>query len=128
MVVVGKMKHPAEPPSRKDRAGVGGGGEVEIRNTPKRCIQDRILGEVKTLGHLYTVLIGKVTNSTSVFHSSNLATLFYCLFLLITWLLLPYINSIFHFYSLIHSDEGLTLETTVFECFTVANLPYRPCG
>ena len=29
---------------------------------------------------------------------------------------------------LIHSDEGLTLETSVFESFTVANLPYRPCG
>ena len=28
----------------------------------------------------------------------------------------------------IHSDEGLTLETSVFESFTVANLPYRPCG
>ena len=27
--------------------------------------------------------------------------------------------------SLIHSDEGLTLETSVFESFTVANLP---CG
>ena len=27
-----------------------------------------------------------------------------------------------------HSDEGLTLETSVFESFTVANLPYRPCG
>ena len=66
--------------------------------------------------------------STSVFHSSNLAILFYCLFLLITSLLLPYINSIFHNYSLIHSDEGLTLETSVFESFTVANLPYRPCG
>ena len=25
-------------------------------------------------------------------------------------------------------DEGLTLETSVFESFTVANLPYRPCG
>ena len=30
--------------------------------------------------------------------------------------------------SWIHSDEGLTLETSVFESFTVANLPYRPCG
>ena len=29
---------------------------------------------------------------------------------------------------LIHSDEGLTLETSVFESYTVANLPYRPCG
>ena len=28
----------------------------------------------------------------------------------------------------IHSDEGLTLETLVFESFTVANLPYQPCG
>ena len=28
----------------------------------------------------------------------------------------------------IHSDEGLTLETSVFESFTVANLPNRPCG
>ena len=28
----------------------------------------------------------------------------------------------------IHSDEGLTVETSVFEFFTVANLPYRPCG
>ena len=28
----------------------------------------------------------------------------------------------------IHSDEGLMLETSVFESFTVANLPYRPCG
>ena len=30
----------------------------------------------------------------------------------------------------IHSDEGLTLETSVFESFTLANhdLPYRPCG
>ena len=27
----------------------------------------------------------------------------------------------------IHSDEGLTLETSVFESFTVANLPYRRC-
>ena len=27
-----------------------------------------------------------------------------------------------------HSDEGLTLEMSVFESFTVANLPYRPCG
>ena len=26
------------------------------------------------------------------------------------------------------TDEGLTLETSVFESFTVANLPYRPCG
>ena len=31
-------------------------------------------------------------------------------------------------FSYIHSDEGLTLETSVFESFTVANLPYRPCG
>ena len=30
--------------------------------------------------------------------------------------------------TLFHSDEGLTLETSVFEFFTVANLPYRPCG
>ena len=28
----------------------------------------------------------------------------------------------------IHSDEGLTLETSIFESFTVANLPYRPYG
>ena len=28
----------------------------------------------------------------------------------------------------VHSDEGLTLETSVFESFTVASLPYRPCG
>ena len=28
----------------------------------------------------------------------------------------------------IHSGEGLTLETSVLESFTVANLPYRPCG
>ena len=42
-------------------------------------------------------------------------------------LLLPYINSIFRYHSLIHSEEGLTLETSVFESFTVANLPYRPC-
>ena len=28
----------------------------------------------------------------------------------------------------IHSDEELKLETSVFESFTVANLPYRPCG
>ena len=28
----------------------------------------------------------------------------------------------------VYSDEGLTLETSVFESFTVANLPYRPCG
>ena len=28
----------------------------------------------------------------------------------------------------IHSDEGLTLETLVFESFTMANLLYRPCG
>ena len=27
-------------------------------------------------------------------------------------------------FTLIHSDEGLTLETSVFESFTVANLPY----
>ena len=26
----------------------------------------------------------------------------------------------------IHSDEGLALETSVFESFTVANLPYQP--
>ena len=37
-------------------------------------------------------------------------------------------NSIFHYYSLIHSYEGLTLETSVFESFTVTNLPYRPCS
>ena len=36
--------------------------------------------------------------------------------------------SIFKFNFTIHSDEGLTLETSVFESFTVANLPYRPCG
>ena len=28
----------------------------------------------------------------------------------------------------VHSDEGLKLQTSVFESFTVANLPYRPCG
>ena len=28
----------------------------------------------------------------------------------------------------IHSDEGLTLETSVFESFTVADLPCRPSG
>ena len=28
----------------------------------------------------------------------------------------------------IHSDEGLKPEISVFESFTVANLPYRPCG
>ena len=27
-----------------------------------------------------------------------------------------------------HSDEEFTLETSVFESFTVANLPYGPCG
>ena len=27
-------------------------------------------------------------------------------------------NSIFHYYSLVHSDEGLALETSVFESFT----------
>ena len=32
------------------------------------------------------------------------------------------------YYSPIHSDEGLTLETLLFESFTMANLPYRPCG
>ena len=30
--------------------------------------------------------------------------------------------------AIIHCDEGLTLETSVFESFTVANLPYRLCG
>ena len=30
--------------------------------------------------------------------------------------------------NVIHSDEGLRLETSAFKCFTVANLPYRPCG
>ena len=29
---------------------------------------------------------------------------------------------------LIHSDEGLKLETSVLQSFTVANLPSRPCG
>ena len=38
------------------------------------------------------------------------------------------INSISHYYHLIHSDEGLTLETWVVKSFTVANLPYQPCG
>ena len=33
-----------------------------------------------------------------------------------------------HLVRLIHSDEGLKLETSVSESFTVANLPYRPCG
>ena len=28
----------------------------------------------------------------------------------------------------IHCDDRLTLETSVFESFTVAILPYRPCG
>ena len=28
----------------------------------------------------------------------------------------------------LRSDEGLTLETSVFDSFTVDNLPYRPCG
>ena len=32
------------------------------------------------------------------------------------------------FVRVIYSDEGLTLETSVSESFTVANLPYRPCG
>ena len=67
--------------------------------------------------------------------TSNLATLFYYLFYSIVQVVStnhvapPSLkNSIFHHYSLIHSDEGLTLETSVFESFTVANLPYRPCG
>ena len=34
----------------------------------------------------------------------------------------------YFFHSVIHSDKGLTLETSVFESFTVANLPYQPCG
>ena len=39
------------------------------------------------------------------------------------------VNRVFIFHSYwIHSDEGLTLETSVFKSFTVANLPYRPCG
>ena len=33
-----------------------------------------------------------------------------------------------HFVRVILSDEGLTLETSVFESFTVVNLPYGPCG
>ena len=33
-----------------------------------------------------------------------------------------------HVFKGIYTDEGLTLETSVFESFTVANLPYRPCG
>ena len=32
------------------------------------------------------------------------------------------------FKSKIHSDEGLTLTTSVFESFAVTNLHYRPCG
>ena len=37
--------------------------------------------------------------------------------------------SCFHVGSVfIHSDEGLTPESLVFESFTVANLPHRPCG
>ena len=66
--------------------------------------------------------------STSAFHSSNLTILFNCLFLLISELPFPYINSIFHYYSLIHSDEGLKLETSVFESFAVVNLSDRSCG
>ena len=30
--------------------------------------------------------------------------------------------------SVIYTDEGLKVETSVFESCTVANLPYRPCG
>ena len=40
--------------------------------------------------------------------------------------LLPDLHSTQSYYH--YSDEGLTLETSVFESFTVANLPYRPCG
>ena len=29
---------------------------------------------------------------------------------------------------MIDTDEGLTLETSVFKSFMVANLPYQPCG
>ena len=29
---------------------------------------------------------------------------------------------------LIHSDEGLKLDMSVFDSFMVANLPYLPCG
>ena len=29
---------------------------------------------------------------------------------------------------IVRPDEGPTLETSVFGSFTVANLPYRPCG
>ena len=29
---------------------------------------------------------------------------------------------------IVRVNEGLTLETSVSESFTVANLPYRPCG
>ena len=47
------------------------------------------------------------------------STLFYCLFLLNHVAPPSLYNSIFHYYSLIHSDEGLTLETSVFESFTV---------
>ena len=32
------------------------------------------------------------------------------------------------YFKMIHSDEGLTLETSVLKSFTVANLPYRICG
>ena len=39
-----------------------------------------------------------------------------------------HIHMVFFCVAKIHSDEGLTLETSVFESFTVANLPYRPCG
>ena len=69
------------------------------------------------------IYIGKEEIRALLINIINLAILFYCLLLLITLLLLPYINSILHYYSLIHSDEGLALETSFFESFMVANLP-----
>ena len=60
----------------------------------------------------------------NAFHSSNLAISLRC-FVSTDDIasLSSYIN-----YFLIHSDEGLKLETSDFESFTVDNLPYRPCG
>ena len=44
------------------------------------------------------------------------------------WSLMGFLPSVSPSSDWIHSDLGLTLETSVLESFTVANLPYRPCG
>ena len=82
------------------------------RNAENCHVLIRVVREVETSRHWLKAFVSLILILRRS-RSPILPPFRWCMFFL------PFINSTFHYYSLIHSNEGLWLETSVFESWTL---------